>query len=318
MFDHTHVHSCFGIHSPFDLRISSFTQAFGFLPIPPGIHRDAGTTQRDRAGLIGTALGPEKDGFLSPLADTLATHNHFANSLLCLRPSKAYPSEHLLSACLPQPSTPARSTRCHGVISGRFWTRIGGAFLNPVHHPQAHNPFPGKLLCQEPPHHPRQTFSSSRRRQPRPPLPLALRSWLRRPICIRALLARASRVYSNKCSAWPPTRNYNQIAVYPRVRQRRAWLSRRRTRKHGVPPVPRAAGMPGPTRGSQCFGSAKPLAIHLANPDLGGNRQRRGLGRDRVLRSPRAAGAADTRRHTQIVHTNRKGELVVETALGID
>ena len=63
MFDHTHVHSCFDILSSFDLRISSFTQAFGFLPIPPGIHRDAGTTQRDRAGLIGTALGPEKEAW---------------------------------------------------------------------------------------------------------------------------------------------------------------------------------------------------------------------------------------------------------------
>ena len=118
MLDHTHVHSCFGILSSFDLRISSFTQAFGFLPIPPGIHRDAGTTQRDRAGLIGTALGPEKDGFLSPLADTLATHNHFSNSLLCLRPSKPYPSKHLFPRV---PSTTLNAQRRSDAIHTLPW-----------------------------------------------------------------------------------------------------------------------------------------------------------------------------------------------------
>jgi hypothetical protein len=69
MMPPTLVHSCFGILPSFDLRISSFTQALGFPPNPPGTPRDAAGTQRDPAGLIGTALGPEKDGFLSLLSD---------------------------------------------------------------------------------------------------------------------------------------------------------------------------------------------------------------------------------------------------------
>jgi hypothetical protein len=118
MFDHTHVHSCFGIHSPLDLRISSFTQALGFPPNPPGTPRDAGATQRDRAGLIGTALGPEKDGLLSPLADALATHNHCADNLLCLRPSKPYPSKHLFPRV---PSTTLNAQRRSDAIHTLPW-----------------------------------------------------------------------------------------------------------------------------------------------------------------------------------------------------
>jgi hypothetical protein len=118
MFDHTHVLSCFGIHSPCAMRIPSFIQALGFLPNPPGIHRDAGTTQRDPAGLIGTALGPEKDGFLSPLADALATHNHFAGNLLCLRPSKPYPSKQFFSRV---PSTTRNAQRRSDAIHTLPW-----------------------------------------------------------------------------------------------------------------------------------------------------------------------------------------------------
>ena len=131
MFDHTHVHSCFGSHSPLDLRISSFTQALGFLPNPPATPRDAGATQRDRAGLIGTALGPEKDGFLSPLADALATHNNFADNLLCLRPSKPYPSKHLFFRV---PSTTLNAGAIHTLPRGDFreiLDPLGGRFSQP-------------------------------------------------------------------------------------------------------------------------------------------------------------------------------------------
>jgi hypothetical protein len=208
MFDHTHVHSCFGILSSFDLRISSFTQAFGFPPNPPATPRDAGTTQRDRSGLIGTALGHEKDGFLSPLADasgrinTLRTasyvsgpRNHTPPNIFFSRvPSTTLNAGaiHTLRHCGSNGITVvvrASSLHCNshrdrlpwgdfGEILATLWPR----FLSTpsiIHRPITR--FQENLYATHPPHHRRQTFSSSRRPQPRPPLPLALRSWLRRP-----------------------------------------------------------------------------------------------------------------------------------------
>jgi hypothetical protein len=57
----TLVHSCCGILSSFEFRISPFTQVPDSLPDSPGTHRNVSGTQRD-------PTGSNRDGFWETVA----------------------------------------------------------------------------------------------------------------------------------------------------------------------------------------------------------------------------------------------------------
>ncbi len=128
MLDHTLVHSCFGFHSSFEFRISSFTQVHGSLPDPPGTHRDTFWTLKGHC--------------FSPVASDLAACNHRASSSLCLKPSRPPTSRHFFPRTSRNLQRPRSSLRgfpplpCDpGVDRGRFGGRFGGAFSQPVSSP---------------------------------------------------------------------------------------------------------------------------------------------------------------------------------------
>jgi hypothetical protein len=107
MLDHALVHSCFGFHSSFEFRISPFTQVHGSLSNPPRTPWDAAGTQRDGAGLIGTALGPEKDGFLSPLVDAHNRITTFRAASYVSDHRNHTPSKHLFLHVVRNPARPS-------------------------------------------------------------------------------------------------------------------------------------------------------------------------------------------------------------------
>jgi hypothetical protein len=216
MLDHTHVHSCFGIHSSFDLRISSFTQAFGSLPNPPGTPWDAAGTQRDRSGLIGTALGPEKDGFLSPLADAPGRITTLQTASYVSGPRNHTPPNSFFPAYRPQPATPAelapwvpasipaRSVPGHGEIQGRFRGRFGRDLFQP--HPtldKLTTHFQGNLYAWHP---------------PTPAAPNVLFRALRNTYERRIREAMPRQTYVPAPSATPPITPFNPSPLAPQSR----------------------------------------------------------------------------------------------------
>ena len=101
------LHSCFGILSSFQFRISSFAQLDGSLPDRSGPARDPigpNGTQWDPKRTQRDPFGTRKGHHFSPVAGAFTTHNHFASKPLCLMSSKPQTRKHVFSPSATPPA----------------------------------------------------------------------------------------------------------------------------------------------------------------------------------------------------------------------
>ena len=150
MRDHAFVHSCFGIDSSCEFRISSFPQVHGSRPDPSGSARDPIGPSGTRKGPNGTPFGPGKDILfrLLPMPSPLITilpadpyvpspQNHELQTFFSRAPSIAIPHFALFILYFAFPHNPQRPRsllrgfptfrRDPTPVMGRFRGDLGGA-----------------------------------------------------------------------------------------------------------------------------------------------------------------------------------------------